>query len=145
MDLRICRRHPAQGKVLVQEKNSGRKNPAETNELGNHGKNGRAAAGGKILNGRGKNRKGNLRHRHERNGRRADGNLNLSGINVTVRKHRDRTIVVSVAGILVDQLVQAGARRHRVQQQDKGYEQRGENRVAGPLKMSNSELQTICF
>jgi hypothetical protein len=47
--------------------------------------------------------------------------------------------------VVVDQLVQAGARRHRVQQQDKAYQQRGENRQARPLKMSNSELQTICF
>jgi len=45
----------------------------------------------------------------------------------------------------VDQLMQVRTRRHGIQQQDKNDQQRGEKHLAGPLKMSNSELQTVCF
>jgi hypothetical protein len=108
----------------------------ETDELRNGREDGRGASGGKIFNGRGKNGNDNLWGRLERNGGHDDRNLNIGGINVAVGEHRDRTVVVGFAGVLVDQFVQFGARRHRDQQQDERDKQRGENRLAGRSEMT---------
>ena len=61
-----------------------------------------------------------------------------------MREHRDRAIVVGFARILVDQFMQRGTRRHRVQEQDKAHQQRGDDRLAMQLEMTISELQIIC-
>jgi len=59
------------------------------------------------------------------NGDIADRRFDLS-----VREHRDGAMVVSLAGVLVNQLVQRGARRHRVKQQNHPHQQDGQGRFA---------------
>ena len=104
--------------------------PSETNELGGDAGRGRGASGGEIFNGRGEAGKNKNRGRLDRNRRRGGGNFNRGRVHLAVREHRDRAIVVGLARVLVDHFVQRGRRRHRVQQQDKADEQRGENRLA---------------
>ena len=59
-------------------------------------------------------------------------------------EQRDGAIVVSLARVLVNQFVQFGTRRHRVQQQNEGDQQSGERRLAVRFEMTISELQIVC-
>lgn len=108
-------------------------------------KNRRSAASGKILDGRGKNEKFSLQSCLNGNNSGGDRNVNGSRVNVTVREQRDGALVTGLVGVVVNQFMQRGASRHRVQQQDKTSQQRGDNRLAVPLEMAFYELQTICF
>lgn len=65
-------------------------------------------------------------------------------IHLAVGKHRDRAIVIGFARVLVNQFVQLRTRRHRVQQQNKCDQQRGENRLAMRFEMTLYELQIVC-
>ena len=86
----------------------------ETDESGNGGEDGRGATGGKIFNGRSKNRNDKLRGRLNRSRLRDGGNFHRDRVHLAVGEHRDRTIVVGFASVLVDQFMQRWTRRHRV-------------------------------
>ncbi len=96
---------------------------SETDELGNGRKTGRSAAGRKIFYGRSKSGEFNLRNDRDEKRRRDDGNFNRNGVNVAVREHRDRAIMVGLVRVVMDELVQRGRGRQRVQQQDNADEQ----------------------
>ena len=109
----------AQHKVLLLEIiQAGRFTPAETDDLGNYRKNGRGAAGGKILDGRTENGKFDLGQDENENLRSGDRNLDADRINLAVREHRDRALMVRFARVVVDEFVERRTNRHRVQQKD---------------------------
>ena len=62
-----------------------------------------------------------------------------------MRKHRDRAFMVGLACVLMDQFMERGTGRHRVQEQDKADQQRGDNRLAVRFEMAFHESQTMCF
>jgi hypothetical protein len=51
-------------------------------------------------------------------------------------KQRHGAFMAGRVRVMVDQLVQRGARRHPVQQEDKRDQKRGENRPAMPLELT---------
>ena len=136
----------AQHKVLLLEIiQAGRFTPAETDDLGNYRKKGRGAAGGKILDGRTKNGKFDLWQDENENLRSSDRNLDADRINLAVRKHRDRAFVVGLARVVVNQLMQRGAHRHRVQKEHQRDQDRGENRLAVTLELTGGKPHPSCF
>ena len=50
-----------------------------------------------------------------------------------MREHRDRTFMTSLVRILMNQLMQRGARRHRVKKQNHRHQQDSNERLAEPV------------
>ena len=65
--------------------------------------------------------------------------------NVPVRKQGGGARMAGAVRVLVNQFMQRGTSRHRVQQQDKTYQQRGDDRVAAQLEMAFCKLQIVCI
>ena len=84
----------------------------------------------KIFNGRAENGKFNLRNALNRSRRNDDGSHNGRRFHLSMREHRDGAFVACLVRVLVNQLMQRGTRRHRVQQQDHPNQQRRERRFA---------------
>jgi hypothetical protein len=61
-----------------------------------------------------------------------------------MREHRDGALVVSLVGVLVNQLVQLRARRHRVEQEDHSHQPGRQGRPAEPKEMAHFVLQNVC-
>jgi len=53
-------------------------------------------------------------------------------------------MMVSLAGVLVNQFMQIGAGRHRVEQQNHPHQPGGQGRPAEPNEMTRFVLQTVC-
>lgn len=53
-------------------------------------------------------------------------------------------MMLGLAGIRVEPLMQFRRGRQRIQQQDKPGQQRGDDRLAGLLEMTAHELQIVC-
>ena len=109
---------------------------AEIDELRNCGKNGRGASGGKIFNGRTENGNDCGRNGLNQSQRLDNWDINRNRVHLAVREHRDGALMVFFAGIRVEPFVQRGGGRHRVQQEDKPGQQRGDGRLAARLKMA---------
>jgi len=109
MESRICTTPHGAMQSFIQETNSGRSNPAETNELGNHRKNRRAAGIRQKRDDRAKNRKFKARdylhpsHRHDHRSGDEDG------CNLAVRDGHHRTVVVFRNGPAVQPRMQGCA------------------------------------
>ena len=75
---------------------------------------------------------------------RDNGNITSDRINLALREHRDGAMMVSLAGVLVNQFMQIGAGRHRVEQQNHPHQPGGQGRPAEPNEMTRFVLQTVC-
>ena len=117
---------------------------SETDELGSNAGRGRSAAGREIFNRCAKNWKiyGRSGFKHDR--RRGNGNIAGYRINLALREHRDGAMVVGLVGVLVNQFVQRGARRHRVEEQNHSHQPGGQGRPAESKKMTHPVLQSVC-
>jgi len=76
--------------------------------------------------------------------RRGNDDFASGRIHFPRSEHRDRAIVVFLARVMVNHLMQRGARGHRVQQQDDAHQQGGQGRFANREKMFLHVLQIIC-
>ena len=72
----------------------------------------------------------NLRSIPNRSRRNDGGNLNGRRLHLSMSEHRDGAFVTGFVRILVNQLMQRGTRRHRVQKQNHPNQQRRERRFA---------------
>ena len=75
---------------------------------------------------------------------RGDDDIENGRIHFPQREHRDRAIVILLARVVMNHLVQRGTCRHRVQQQDDAHQQGGQGRFANREKMFLHVLQIIC-
>ena len=107
-----------------------------TDELGNCGKNGRSASGGKIFNGRTEN--GNCDGRNCLNESQHRGNRDINGrsVNLAMREKSDGALMLGAAGVGVKPFVQRRRGGHRVEQQDNPGQQRGNDYLAVRLEMA---------
>ncbi len=128
-DSRPCETPTAQRKELINFGNqfrTGARARLGIDELGNCGKNGRGAAGGKILNSRTKNGKIYGRNCLNESQRRGNRDINGSGIHLAVREHGNGALMFRLAGVLVEPLVQRGRGGEEIEQQDEAHQQQSE-------------------
>ena len=78
---------------------------------------------GEIFGGRAENGKFNLLRRFNRNGGNRNGNINGRTFDLSVREHRDGAFVARFASVVMNQFVQRGAGRHRIEQQNQTDQQ----------------------
>jgi hypothetical protein len=126
---------------IFQVKQTNEIQPAKAGRLSRvGGRNRRSAPGGKIFNGRSENGNFNLRRDDGKNHRRGSRNINDGGIHLAVRKHRDGALMLGVARVVVEKFVQRRRDGHRIQQQDKTRQQRGDERLVARVEMTLGSL-----
>ena len=76
--------------------------------------------------------------------RRRNDDFTGDRVRLPLGKHRDRAIVIFLARVVMNHLVQRGARRHGVQQQDDAHQQGGQGRFANLEEMAFYVLQIFC-
>jgi hypothetical protein len=88
-----------------------------------------------VFNGRAENKKDRRWNAiHERQWKR-NGNVDGCGVHLPMREERDGALVVSVAGVGVEQLVQRGGDRHRVEQENQSSQCQSNGRLTPTLAM----------